>query len=64
MTTKKTLRTRENELRALLASPAGQQELQQLASRYHEVSGKPKPPAASAITYILVHERVQGLISA
>ncbi len=64
MTIKKTLRTRENELRVLLASPAGQQELEQLTSRYHEVSGKPKPPWASAITYILVHERGQGLISA
>ncbi len=64
MATKKTLRTRENELRVLLASPAGQQELRHLTSRYHEVSGKPKPPRASAITYILVHEREQGLISA
>lgn len=59
----KTLQQRETELRSLLASPTGQKELQDLESRYYEASGKPKPPKASVITYILVHERERGLIS-
>ena len=59
----KTLRERENELRLLLASPAGRLELRDLASRYATASGKLMPRGTSAITYILVHEREQGLIS-
>ena len=43
-------------------SPAGREELQELASRYYAASGKLKPAGASAITYILVHERERGLI--
>ena len=46
----------------LLATPAGREELQELASRYYAASGKLKPAGASAITYILVHERERGLI--
>jgi hypothetical protein len=62
MMTKKTLHERENELRSLLATPTGQQALQDLASRYSAASRRLRPPGASAITYILVHEREQGLI--
>jgi hypothetical protein len=58
----KTLRAREQELRSLLATPAGRLELEELTSRYHKASGKPSPPGSSAITYILVHERERGLI--
>jgi hypothetical protein len=62
MTPAKNLQERERELQSLLATPAGRQELQELASRYGATSGKLKPAGASAITYILVHEREQGLI--
>jgi hypothetical protein len=50
------------ELRALLATPTGREELQQLEARYHAASGRPKPAGTSVITYILVHEREQGLL--
>ena len=63
MSAKKTLQEREQELRPLLASPAGREELQELASRYYTASGRLKPAGTSAITYILVYEREQGLIS-
>jgi hypothetical protein len=63
MTAKKTVQQRERDLQLLLANQAGRQELQDLASRYHAASGKLKPPKTSVITYILVHERQQGLIS-
>ncbi|HEV3117908.1 MAG TPA: hypothetical protein VGY58_12705 [Gemmataceae bacterium] len=64
MALKKALQEREKELQALLATPAGRQELQELESRYRTVSGRLKPPSTSIITYILVHERERGLISA
>ena len=60
--TKKPLQQRQTELQALLATPEGQKELQELESRYGEASGKLKPRRTSIITYILVHEREQGLI--
>jgi hypothetical protein len=60
---KRTLQEREKELQTLLATPAGQEELRELASRYYATSGKLRPAGASAITYILIHEREQGLIS-
>ncbi len=63
MTAKKTLQEREKELRLLLATPVGREELQNLASRYNAASGKLRPAGTSAITYILVYERGQGLIS-
>lgn len=63
MTPKKTLQEREQELRSLLASPAGREELLELASRYHAESDNLNAARTSAITYILVHERVQGMIS-
>lgn len=62
MTVKHTLQERQQELRSLIATSAGQEELQELASRYHAASGKLRPPGTSVITYILVHERQQGLI--
>jgi hypothetical protein len=62
MTPTKTLRQREQELRALLATPAGRKELQHLESRYQAGSGRPRAGKASVITYILVHEREAGLI--
>jgi len=62
MSAKKTLPVREKELQALLATPAGRDELQELATRYAAASGKLRPGNASLITYILVHEREQGLI--
>jgi hypothetical protein len=62
MLLKKTLQQREKELQALLTTPVGRKELQELSSRYHAASGKLRPATASVITYILVHERGQGLI--
>jgi hypothetical protein len=59
---KMALHQREKELQALLATPAGRKELQDLESRYRTVSGRLKPPSTSIITYILVHEREHGLI--
>jgi hypothetical protein len=63
MSAKKTLPEREKELRQLLATPAGREELQGLASRYGAASGRLRPAGTSVVTYILVHEREQGLIS-
>ena len=62
MLQKKTLQQREKELQALLATKAGRKELYDLAYRYAAVSGKLRPAGKSAITYILVYEREQGLI--
>jgi hypothetical protein len=53
MTVKHTLQEREKELRSLIATPAGREELQELASRYHHVSNlgsglfRTKLPAAT-----------------
>jgi hypothetical protein len=63
MTVQKTLAQREKELQALLATPAGKEELRLLSFKYNAASGKLRPAGASVITYILVHEREQGLIS-
>jgi hypothetical protein len=63
MTTKKTLQEREKELQALLATPAGRQELAKLESHYQAARSRLRPPKTSLITYILVQEREQGLIS-
>jgi hypothetical protein len=63
MTRTKTLRQREQELRSLLATPAGRKELQQLESRYHATGGRLRPANASVVTYILVQERQHGLIN-
>jgi hypothetical protein len=62
MSQKKILPEREKELQSLLATPAGREELQELASRYGEASHRLRPAGTSVVTYILVHEREQGLI--
>jgi hypothetical protein len=59
----KTLRERETELRSLLATPTGREQLEQLASRYHAGNGRVRAGKTSVITYILVQERERGLIS-
>jgi len=63
MTAKNNLQERAKELRSLLATAAGREEIQELASRYHAASGKLRPAGTSVITYIVVHESEQGLIS-
>ena len=62
MTPKKTLPQRQKELQCLLATAVGREELQEIAVRYHATSGRLRPEKTSVITYILVHEREQGLI--
>jgi hypothetical protein len=59
---KKTLVERETELRALLATPAGREELRLLEARCRAGGAKFRPERASIVTYILVHERSLGLI--
>jgi hypothetical protein len=63
MSPKKTVRQREKDLQALLATPEGREELQELESSYRAASGTMKPGKTSIITYILVHERGRGLIA-
>ena len=62
MSAKKTLQQREKELQALLASPAGRDELERLAARYSAAGGRMRPEGTSVITYLLVHERDRGLL--
>jgi hypothetical protein len=57
MAEKKNLRQREKELQGLLATPAGRDELRELASRYDAAGGRVRPERASVVTYILVYER-------
>jgi hypothetical protein len=63
MDTTKTLEQRQKELQALLATPAGREELRALESRYGAAGGRLRPARTSVITYILVHERERGLIA-
>lgn len=62
MILKKTLQEREKELQCLLATPAGREQLQELASHYFEACGRTRPDRTSVITYILVYERELGLV--
>ncbi len=62
MTPTKSLPQREKELQSLLATPAGRDELEELASRYCAAGGSMRPEGASVVTYILVYERGRGLI--
>ncbi|OAI41205.1 hypothetical protein AYO40_03605 [Planctomycetaceae bacterium SCGC AG-212-D15] len=62
MNAKKTLPERERELQELLRSSEGQKELEELATKYEAESGRPRPHGTSVITYLLVHERGQGLL--
>ena len=63
MTVKKSLREREKELKSLLATPAGRDELEHLESRYVAKGASLRVGRTSLITYLLVHERECGLIS-
>jgi hypothetical protein len=63
MSLKKSVQQRQKELQALLATPAGREELGRLAARYFEAGGRVRPEGASVVTYILVHERERGLIA-
>jgi len=58
----KTLQQREKELQALLATVEGRAELEGLASCYGASSGRVRSERTSIVTYIIVHEREQGLI--
>jgi hypothetical protein len=62
MPAKKPLREREKELQALLGTPEGRKELQELEARYRRAGGRLRPARTSVITYLLVHERARGLI--
>ena len=62
MSPKKTLLQREKELQALLATPAGRQALHELAARYQATTGRLRPAGTSPVTFIIVHERANGLI--
>jgi len=61
MTTPKTMLERERELQALMDTPEGRATLERLADEYAAASGEARA-RSSVITYILVHERVRGLI--
>ncbi len=58
----KTLEQRQKELQALLADPAGREELHRLEARYQAAAGRLRAANTSLITYLLVHERERGLI--
>ncbi len=62
MNVKRTLEEREKELQMLLATPDGRGKIQEIVASYSAASGKVMPSNSSPITYILVHERAQGLI--
>jgi hypothetical protein len=58
----KTLQHRQAELQTLLATAEGRDHLEELASSYTAAGGRVRPWGTSVVTYILVHERQQGLI--
>jgi hypothetical protein len=60
---KKPLQQREKELQTLLATPEGKVQLEDLAARYAQESNKVRPVKTSLVTFILVHERRNGLIA-
>jgi hypothetical protein len=62
MAPQKTPLQREKELQALLATPAGREELQQLAARSSAAGGWVRPERTSVLTYVLVDERGRGLV--
>lgn len=59
---RRTRHEREREFQALLGTTEGRRELETLAERYAADSGKPMPHGTSIITYLLIHERTQGLL--
>jgi len=46
-----------------MATEAGLAELQEMATRYAASGGGVRPEGRSLITYILVYERVRGLLA-
>ena len=60
---KKTLEARTKELQALQGTEEGRAQLRDLVAHYGASSGQFKAERTSAITYILVHERHEGLIA-
>ena len=62
MALQKNFRQREKELQALLTTPAGREELRELAARYAAAGGRVRPERTSVITCILVYERERGLM--
>lgn len=62
MTVKQSLREREKELKTLLATPAGRDELEHLEARYAAKGVSLRVGRMSIITYLLVYERECGLI--
>jgi hypothetical protein len=64
MTGKKTVRERERELRALMATAEGRAQVDDLAARYVAEGGGFRPGRSSVVTYIIVYERTRGLIAA
>ncbi|MFL5341389.1 MAG: hypothetical protein ACJ8F7_14690 [Gemmataceae bacterium] len=62
MPSEKTLAQREKELQTLLATMEGQIELAALAARYQAAGGRPRAERSSVITYILIHERLNGML--
>ena len=58
----KTLQVRTKEMQTLLASEERLAKLLDLASRYGAASDRHRLVRRSVVTYILVHEREQGLI--
>ena len=63
MSVKKTLPQREKELQILLQSSDGPTKLQDLASTYAAEGGHHCWSGGSVITYIIVYERIHGLIT-
>ena len=63
MTGKKTIPEREKELRVLLQSRDGATKLEKLASTYAAEGGHQCWSGGSVITYIIVYERIHGLLS-
>jgi hypothetical protein len=59
----KTIQERQSELQTLLATPAGQEELRKLETRWQTAGERPRASKESVITYILVHERTHGRIA-
>jgi hypothetical protein len=57
-----TFQQRKEDLQTLATTPAGREELQGLASRYEAASGRLRAASTPVLTYILLHEREQGLI--
>jgi hypothetical protein len=60
---RKTMQEREKQLQDILTTPEGRARLQELAERYSATGGRVRPERTSVITFILVYERENRLIS-